>query len=207
MDLDSPLGFRVRGREHLPAEGPYLLCPNHQSYIDGFLLSAALPFRVQRQVFIVGSSEYFGNGLTRWFARLVRLIPVDPDTNLLRAMRVGAQGLRDGRVLMLFPEGERSIDDEIKLFKKGAAILSSNVEIPIVPIAIDGAHDVWPRSGTLRLSRLVPFIGGVRMAFGEPLEFGAYEAAAAPDYLARTAELRDRVQKLQSSLRGQPDEC
>ncbi|NIM01853.1 MAG: AMP-binding protein [Acidobacteria bacterium] len=196
------LGFRVRGLENLPEKGPYLICPNHQSYIDGFLLSAALPYRVQRDVFIVGSSEYFETRLMRGFARFIRLIPVDPDTNLLRAMRVGAQGLRDGRVLMLFPEGERSIDREIKRFKKGAAILSSNIEAPIVPIAIEGAYDVWPRTGSLRLSRLIPFVGRVWLTFGEPLAFDTAPAGAVPDYVERTAELRTRVVDLLETVRA-----
>ena len=195
------LGFRVRGLENLPAKGPYLICPNHQSYIDGFLLSAALPYRVQSNVFIVGSSEYFETRLMRWFARFIRLIPVDPDTNLLRAMRVGAQGLRDGRILMLFPEGERSIDREIKRFKKGAAILSSNIDAPIVPIAIEGAYEVWPRTGSLRLSRLLPFVGRVWLTFGKPLAFESGESGASPDYLARTAELRSRVVDLLARVR------
>lgn len=197
------VGLRVRGLGNLPREGPYLLCPNHQSYIDGFLLGAVLPYRVQRQVFIVGSSEYFGSGLSRWFARVVRLIPVDPDTNLLRAMRVGAQGLRDGRVLMLFPEGERSIDNAIKTFKKGAAILSSNIAAPIVPIAIEGAHELWPRKGFLRWSRLVPFVGRVRMVFGPPLVF----SGEAKDYQARTDELRARVGSLLAGLREESGEA
>jgi len=197
------LGFRVRGIEHLPEKGPYLICPNHQSYVDGFLLSAALPYRVQRNVFIVGSSEYFETRLTRWFARKVRLISVDPDTNLLRAMRVGAQGLRDGRILMLFPEGERSIDREIKRFKKGAVILSSNIDAPIVPIAIEGAYDVWPRTGHLRLSRLLPFVGRVCLTFGEPLAFETSGSGVAPDYQARTAKLRSRVVDLLSSVRAE----
>ncbi len=195
------LGFRVRGLEHLPEKGPYLICPNHQSYVDGFLLSAALPFRIHRNMFIVGSSEYFETRVTRWFARMVRLIPVDPDTNLLRAMRVGAQGLRDGRILMLFPEGERSIDREIKRFKKGAAILSSNIGAPVVPIAIEGAYDVWPRTGSLRLSRLVPFVGRVCLTFGEPLTFETSGSGAAPDYRARSAELRSHVVGLLSGIR------
>ena len=193
------LGFRVRGLANLPPQGPYLICPNHQSYIDGFLLSAALPYRAQRNMFIVGSSEYFDTRLTRWFARFVRLVPVDPDANLQRAMRVGAQGLRDGRVLMLFPEGERSIDGQIKRFKKGAAILSSNINAPIVPVAIEGAHDVWPRTGTLRPSRLLPFIGRVCLTFGEPLTFEAYGSEPLPDYQQRTAELRTRVSDLFSN--------
>jgi long-chain acyl-CoA synthetase len=195
------VGFRARGLENLPDKGPYLLCPNHQSYVDGFLLGAALPFRIQRNVFIVGSSEYFESSISRWFARAVRLIPVDPDTNLLRAMRVGAQGLRDGRVLMLFPEGERSIDRDVKPFKKGASILASNIGTKIIPIAIDGAHDLWPRKGSLRLWRLLPFVGRVNMAFGKPVEFDAYDPATPPDYTGLSEQLRGEVERLLASLR------
>ena len=190
------LGFRARGKEHLPASGPFLICPNHQSYIDGFLLAAALPFRVQRNVFIVGASEYFETELMAKIAGWVRLVPVDPDSNLTRAMRVGASGLRDGRVLMLFPEGERSIDGGVKNFKKGAAILASNVPAPIVPISIKGAYEVWPRSGTLRPLRLLPLVGRVVLSFGPPISFESPEDGKPVSYADRTRELRDGVVKL-----------
>ena len=103
----------------------------------------------------------------------------------------------------MFPEGERSIDREIKRFKKGAAILSSNIDAPIVPIAIEGAYDVWPRTGHLRLSRLLPFVGRVCLTFGEPLAFETSGSGAAPDYQARTAKLRSRVVDLLSSVRDE----
>src|SRR5688500_1532060 len=107
-------GFRVTGREHLPAHGPLLLCPNHQAYLDPFFLAAALPFATVRQLFFVGAAEYFETPLMKRFARSVNLIPVDPDANLVTAMQAGAAGLRMRKVLILFPEGERSIDGEIK---------------------------------------------------------------------------------------------
>jgi 1-acyl-sn-glycerol-3-phosphate acyltransferase len=102
---------------------------------------------------------------------------------------------------MLFPEGERSIDRDVKAFKKGAAILASNIGTPVVPIAISGAHDLWPRKGSLRLWRLLPFVGQVRMAFGKPIEFDAYDPAMPPDYVGRTEKLRDEVEQLMAGLR------
>ena len=81
-------------------------------------------------------------------------------------------------------------------------ILSSNLDAPIVPIAIDGAYDVWPRTGSLRWARLLPFVGSVRMAFGEPLTFPDYRADAPPDYQQRTTELRDRVRRLLDEIRA-----
>ena len=84
----------------------------------------------------------------RTLARLLRVVVVDPDANLIPAMRAGAFGLRHGRVLVLYPEGERTIDGTPKIFKKGAAILSIHLQVPIVPVAIEGFHEAWPRGKT-----------------------------------------------------------
>lgn len=137
--------LKVSGVEKLPKEAPFIISPSHQSYLDAPLLTAALPWYVFHNVFYVGTSEIFGDGLLRRFARFLRLIPVDPDANLVPAMRAGAYGLRKNKVLMLYPEGERSIDGTPKPFKKGAAILSYHMNVPIVPVAIDGFFEAWPR--------------------------------------------------------------
>jgi len=67
----------------------------------------------------------------RRFARLINIVPVDPDTNLIRAMRAGAAGLRAGRILNIYPEGERSFDGLLHQFKRGAAILASELDVPL----------------------------------------------------------------------------
>jgi long-chain acyl-CoA synthetase len=201
--------FRVTGRENLPRQGPFLLCPNHQSYMDPFLLVSALPFHVFRNAFFVGASEYFATPLRRWFARQISLIPVDPDTSLLRAMQAGAFGLRHGKVLILFPEGERSIDGEPKKFKKGASILSLHLRAPIAPVALDGVFEVWPRGRSPRWSAWLPGgAGRVRMRFGPPIPPpGALPAGASPSeaesyYAAATAGLRAVVLEMWGALRG-----
>ena len=101
-------GFRVERAQNLPTTGPFIICPNHQSYLDGFFLAAALPFRTLRGLFFVGAAEYLRDAVRcAWLARLINIVPVDPDANLVTAMRAGAAGLRLKKVLMLFPEGER----------------------------------------------------------------------------------------------------
>ena len=117
----------MTGLENLPTSGAFIISPNHQSYLDPFMLCAMLPFRVFRNLFFVGAVEYFETPLTRWFARLANLVPVDPDSNLVPAMQAGAFGLAHGKVLVLFPEGERSIDGTVKKFKKGAPILAQHL--------------------------------------------------------------------------------
>jgi long-chain acyl-CoA synthetase len=179
----------ARGLEHLPPEGPYIISPNHQGYLDPFFVCGVLPFGVFRQLFFVGAAEYFETPLMSWVARECNCVPVDPDANLVPAMKAGAFGLAHGKILMLFPEGERSIDGTVKRFKKGAPILSKHLDVPIVPVSINGAFEIWPRNRAFNWRALLPWSGHrVHVSFGEP-----FRAAAFGDYAAAAAELRRRV--------------
>jgi long-chain acyl-CoA synthetase len=188
--------LQVTGLEKVPSEGPFIVCPNHQSFLDPCLVPCVMPWNVFRELFSVGTSEIFGSALMRRIARALRVIVVDPDANLIPAMRAGALGLRRGRVLMLFPEGERSIDGPPKVFKKGAAILSAHVRVPIVPVAIEGAYEVWPR-GKAFFQALHP----VKMAFGDPLYPPSTSHPGEAEYTQITAELRQRVMDMWAELR------
>ena len=190
-------GLRARGVEHLPPRGPYLISPNHQSYVDAFMLVGALPFRAFREMFFVGAAEYFQSPLMRWLARTLNVVPIDPDSNLVGAMQAGAYGLRLGKVLVLFPEGERSIDGTVKAFRKGAAILSRHLQAPIVPVAIDGAWDIWARGRPFNWRALLPWRATrARLEFGAPLT-----QPADTDYAAHTEHLRSLVQRMWEGLR------
>ncbi|HXM24109.1 MAG TPA: AMP-binding protein [Terriglobales bacterium] len=188
--------LRVTGLEHVPALGPFIICSNHQSYVDPFILSSVLAWPVFRAGFAVGTSEIFGKGFMRTLARWLRVVVVDPDANLVPAMRAGASGLRHGRVLVLYPEGERSIDGKPKTFKKGAAILSIHLQVPIVPVAIEGFHEAWPRGK--RFQKFAP----LQMTFGDaiypPPEAEASEAA----YEELTGKLKGRVEGMWEQLRS-----
>jgi long-chain acyl-CoA synthetase len=198
------LGLRVLGTENLPREGAFLISPNHQSYLDAFLLVGTLPYRTFRRLFFVGASEYFATPLLRRLARLINVVPVDPDANLVRAMQAGAFGLRHGQVLVLFPEGERSPDGTVRTFKKGASILAAHMRVPIVPVAIHGVFEIWPRGKAIRWSRLLPFTQPrPRFSFGRPVSLeslGPIGEAAAEHYLRLTAALRDAVVGMWTSL-------
>ena len=203
-------GFRVAGRENLPRQGAFLLCPNHQSYIDPIFVVSALPFRLFRNIFFIGASEYFVTPFMRWFARKINLVPVDPDTNLLRAMQASAFGLRHGKVLILFPEGERSIDGAPKKFKKGAPILSLHLRVPIVPVALDGVQDFWPRGFSPRWRAMLPgAFGRIALRFGAPiprpdeLPRGVSISQAEAHYASAAEALRAAVLKMWDELRHQ----
>ena len=186
--------FEVRGRKNLPDTGPFMLCPNHTSYIDPFVVISVLPYRTFKSVFFVGASEFFATWYMKILGRLANIVPVDPDGHLLRAMKVGAWGLQQGRILCIFPEGLRSFDGELKEFKKGAAILSLEVGVPIVPVGLNGTFEVWPRD-TLRIRP-----HKVRVTFGAPLE--PPERGDASSYQSITDRLRNEVARLTGQSRA-----
>lgn len=180
---------RITGLDKLPASGAFIISPNHQSYLDPLFVSGVLPYRVWRELFYVGAVEYFETPLTRWVARTVNLVPVDADSNLVPAMQAGAFGLSHGKVLVLFPEGERSMDGTVKKFKKGAPILAQHLQVPIVPVAIKGIHELWPRNRPFNWRLALPWSSHrITIEFGEPMTFAEGE-----NYAAATARLRERV--------------
>lgn len=212
-------GLEVSGRDKLPKKGPFILSPNHQSFLDGPLVASLMPWRLFKDMFYVGTSEIFGKhvglGLFHLLGRTFKLVPVDPDSNLVNAMRAAAYGLKQGDNLVLYPEGERSIDGTPKKFKKGAAILSTHLQVPIYPVALEGFYDAWPRHKKLpRLSKL-------RVRFGDPIPPPPFNsptdsarlvdpdapstssAAASPEeiYKQVTEELRNRVVEMWEELR------
>jgi len=188
--------LRVSGIENLPRHGPFILCANHQSYIDPVIMTSVLPREVMENAFAVGTSDIFGEGFMRRLARWLRVVVLDPDANLIPAMRAGAFGLRHGLVLMLYPEGERSIDGTPRVFKKGAAILSIHLQVPIVPVAIEGFYDSWPR-GESFFQKLAP----LKIVFGRPISPPPESEASEKTYEEFTAELKARIVEMWEKLR------
>ncbi len=187
--------IQVEGLENIPREGAYLLCSNHQSFLDPAILLAVLPLRSIQHMFAVGTSEIFGSGIMLRVARIMRTVVVDPDANLVPAMRAGAYGLRHGLALVLYPEGERSIDGTPKTFKKGAAILSIHLQVPIVPVAVDGIYDSWPRGKPFQ--KFAP----IKIRIGQPMMPPPEAEASEEAYAKFTAELKTRVVEMWEHLR------
>jgi long-chain acyl-CoA synthetase len=179
--------LKISGLENLPKSGPFILSSNHQSFLDPVLLASVLPWNIFRVTFAVGTSEIFGSGIMRRLGRWLRVISVDPDANLVPAMRAGAYGLRHGRVLILYPEGSRSIDGSPQIFRKGAAILAIHLQAPIVPVAIDGFYQAWPRDKSFQ--GFVP----LKMEFGKALIPPPASAASEESYQQFTDLLKSRI--------------
>ncbi|MGQ0541089.1 MAG: AMP-binding protein [Blastocatellia bacterium] len=177
--------LEVEGAEKLRnLKRPFLICPNHQSFLDPFVLSSNYPFEVFRNIFHVGASMFFQGRFMRFVAKMLNVVPIDQDTQLMRAMKAGAIGLKHGKILNIYPEGERAFDGNLHDFKKGAAILATELDLAIFPVALDGLQNVWARqSWKIRPAKVKIHIGDpfyARDVLSEPgaVATGAFTAAS-----------------------------
>ena len=157
--------LRVEGIEHLPEEGPYVLTPNHISFLDPFAVAAALDYRRLRHTYWAGRvGAAFGNPLTRRVSRLAQAFPIDSHRAVFSSLAFGAVVLKSRKNLIWFPEGHRSPTGELQAFKPGIGMLLDRYPVPVVPVFIDGTHEAMPPGRVWVQPKKVTVV------FGEPLD-------------------------------------
>ncbi|MBS0558592.1 MAG: AMP-binding protein [Proteobacteria bacterium] len=170
----------VRGLEHLPPAGPYVITPNHVSDLDAMAIAAALPLSRLRQVYWAGDIvRLFYNAASRLFCRAVHLFPVD-ERFPSAAVDTAARVLAAGKVQVWFPEGWRAPDGRLQRFLPGVAQLLIRSGAPAVPAYLDGAFEALPRG------HRIPRFRRITLVFGPP----ARAALLAQERDGATAEER-----------------
>ncbi|MDD5557366.1 MAG: lysophospholipid acyltransferase family protein [bacterium] len=185
----------VRGAENVPAAGPCLIAPNHSSHLDALAIFASLPAsRVNATCAVAAKDYFFRNPVVALAARLlVNCIPFDRTGHDARALRLCAARIREGKRLIIFPEGTRSATGEIGAFKPGAVALGRMLMVPVVPAWIGGARESLPKDAWF------PRGGKITVIFGEALRFwegdlgGLSHGAAAGTLEAAVRALKDRL--------------
>ena len=135
--------LQVEGLENIK-EKPVIFAPNHQSYLDGFLLIASLPKDVLKDTYFLAEETYFQSKFRKFIAKNFNIIPVNINKNLKESLIKSATVLKNGKNLVIFPEGARTRDGSLLPFKKGFAILSKELNIPVIPTVITGAFESYP---------------------------------------------------------------
>jgi 1-acyl-sn-glycerol-3-phosphate acyltransferase len=150
------LHVRVTGRELVPADGPVLFASNHSGLLDGPLVVIEAP----RPVRCLVKNEVFVGPLGQ-FLHLIGQIPVDRSRPDRTALSSAVDELHHGGAVGVFPEGTRG-SGELEAVHDGIAYLAVRGECLIVPVAVLGTSEVWPRGA--RFPRRVP----IDVVFGEP---------------------------------------
>jgi len=184
----------VEGAENIPKDGPFVITPNHVSFLDAFYILCALPADLALKTYFVGFGAIFNHPLISWGTRFHRMIPIDADLNLAEALKACSYVLKRDKVLVYFPEGQRSIDGSLKEFRKGAGILLKEASARALPVYISGAYKAWPRT------RAFPLPANITVKIGKVFDPAELKVDGVSDQYVRisdnlkaiVAELRDR---------------
>ena len=136
--------FTIKGKENIP-KTPSIIAPNHLSYLDGMFVASAISSKMLRNSFFYTKAKHVKSNWMRKFADHNNIIVVDVNQDLKQSIQALAKALKSGKNIVIFPEGTRSESGEIGDFKKTFAILSKELNIPIVPVVINGSYDILPK--------------------------------------------------------------
>lgn len=124
---------RVIGRENITSESGFILCANHQSMWDLFILVICFPYKVS----FLAKKELFKNPISRWFFTKLGAIPIDRGSGDKSAIEDAMNVLKGGKILGVFPEGTRNKEGVPGKAKAGAAMLALKCGADVLPVAIN----------------------------------------------------------------------
>ena len=131
--------FRGHGEENIP-NTPCIIAANHRSALDGLIITALLKLKMARNTFFFAKEKYWRSKFARYMAAKNNVLIMDINKNVKESLQQLSQLLQQGKNIIIFPEGTRSRDKELKQFKNAFAILSTELNVPVVPVAIEGSE-------------------------------------------------------------------
>lgn len=141
--------FHVYGLKNIDSGENYIFCPNHECHFDGMWVTGCLADDIQRNICSIAADYLFSDKIYSFGVRAMGGIPTDRTGNPAPAMKKALECLKDGRSLIIHPEGTRTGDGRLGTFRNGAAKLSINSGVKIIPVCINGAFEIFPRTHEL----------------------------------------------------------
>jgi 1-acyl-sn-glycerol-3-phosphate acyltransferase len=181
----------VAGTENLPRSGAFLIAANHASHLDPPLIGS----HVSRQMCFFARKTLWSGSAATWWLDGVGTIPVDRDGGQdVGALKRVLRALADGKVMILFPEGTRSLDGKLQTPKPGVGFIVCKTQVPVVPARIFGSFEAFGKGAK------IPTLGTpVTVVFGRPIPPAVYDdpAAGKERYQIASARIMAEIAKLE----------
>ncbi len=158
---DKLLAVRVKGREHVPHNRQAIVIANHCSHLDLGLVKYALADYAPNLSALAAQDYFFNTQYKRdFFEPFTNLIPVDRTAPLESSLRYAEKAMREGRIVLVFPEGTRSVDGQLQEFKHGIGYLQAKSGLPILPVYLRGTYRAMPKGSAVPASRKLTAVVG-----------------------------------------------
>jgi long-chain acyl-CoA synthetase len=166
--MNTWLRVEGRGLEHIPEHGPYILAANHSSHLDSMAVRQALGGRAHT-LHVMGAKDYFfDTRLKSWFfSTFLNALPFDREEHIAEGLALCKTVLDNGRAILIFPEGTRSLTGQLQTFRAGVGVLAVELEVPIIPVRLRGTFEALPKG------QAIPRPQKIEVACGAPVDFGA----------------------------------
>ncbi len=190
--LSAVLAWHIRhsGQENIPKSGGVLVVSNHQSHLDPPLVGMAC----SRRMNYLARDTLFGFAPFRWLIQSLDAIPIDREGIGLSGIKESLRRLKRGEMVLVFPEGTRTPDGSIQPFRPGFTALAVRSGASILPVALDGAYQAWPRR------QRFPHPGRIHVHYGPPILPNRVKSLAERELLA---EVEERVRACHGVVRTQ----
>ena len=186
-------GFVVKGRERVPMTGGVVIASNHISYCDPPVLGSGVP----REMHYLAKEELFKNPVFGGMIRSYNAIPLKRSGGDVGALRKAVRLIRQGRAVLMFPEGTRSLSGRLLKPKAGVGMIGSLTSAPVVPAYVEGTNDLG--AAFLRKRRLT-------VSFGEPVIPSDFKDESS-DERERYAKITDEVMRRIAGLAKEAHEA
>ena len=169
--------FDVKGLENIPKEGAAVICANHIHLLD----SVTIVIHIKRMIYIMVKKELMKSKIGYWFFDKLGCFAVDRGKGDVKAIEDAEGHVKDGDLLMIFPEGKRNgMAKGIKM-KKGAAMIALQTKTPIIPVGISGSFKLFTK---------------VKIRIGKPMdltEYFAMEKTGPREWITVTKKMEEEI--------------
>lgn len=155
--------YTAKGAENIP-EGPCIIIGNHRSGFDGVFITSKMKWSIAKRTFFFAKDKHFNFKLAKFLAVRSNVILMNVNTNIRESLQQMSEVLKQGKNVIIFPEGTRAKDKKLKHFRDAFAILSTELNVPVVPVLIKGSE-----LATYNSIRIPKFLSKIEIEFLPPV--------------------------------------
>lgn len=155
--------YTAKGTENIP-DGPCIIIGNHRSGFDGVFITSKMKWSIAKRTFFFAKDKHFNFKLAKFLAVRSNVILMNVNTNIRESLQQMSEVLKQGKNVIIFPEGTRAKDKKLKHFRDAFAILSTELNVPVLPVLIKGSE-----LATYKSIRIPKFLSKIELEFLPPV--------------------------------------